>query len=398
MNRTSKKASAITVGFVAVAVWIAGVVFATGQASAAADPDPRIAQAQANVAAYCTALADDATTTRQRNTRADLCTMWTRELADLTAVTPTPTPTVTRPPVTTPAPTTQPPVTTTPPATTAPPTPTPTPTTPPAPDWPDASDTGVPAATVLTAYTGPCTITVANTIIDSKTVNCTLSIRANNVVITKSRVVGGIENGSGNNIGWGFTVVDSDILTGVDTTGIGESNYSATRVDISGGNRGGNCYNNCRIVDSYVHDNRVSCTVAVCGDSAPHASGLRAGMNTTYVHNYIKCSVGENCSADLTGYPDFSITTNWTITNNFFGEAVGSYWCAYDGAVGGKPHSNDADNATNIQFRDNVFARGASKKCANSQGTPVSFDGAYLKPGWVFTNNRFEDGVLIPGP
>ena len=37
---------------------------------------------------------------------------------------------------------------------------------------PRLQNTGVPAGTVLTPYTGPCTITVANTVIDSKIVTC----------------------------------------------------------------------------------------------------------------------------------------------------------------------------------------------------------------------------------
>lgn len=277
------------------------------------------------------------------------------------------TPTTTKPPTTTPPPTTPPPT---------------TPTT----GWPDANNTGVPAGVLLTTYTGPCTITTANTVIDSKTVNCTLSIRAANVTIRNSRINGGIENGTGAQPGRSFTVTDTDIFTGTNTTGIAESYYTALRVDISGGNRGANCFTDCTVRDSYIHGNRVT------GDI--HASGLRAGMNTTYVHNYLQCTVGGNCSADLTGYPDFSITTNWTITGNFFGAVTDAQWCAYDGAVGGKPYSNDPNNATNIRFVDNVFARGGSRKCG--QSSPVSFDGGRSRPGWVFTGNRFDDGVLIP--
>lgn len=358
----------------------------------AATPDPRIEQAQANKTAYCTALVDDATNASQRSTRADLCAMWTRELADLMA---TPTPTTTAPATSTLAPTTVPPTTV--PATTQPPTPTPTPTNPPAGSWPDASSTGVPAPVSLTNYTGSCTITIADTVIDSKIVNCsTLSIRANNVTIVRSRINGSIENGSEGQPSRRFSVTDSDIIAGVDSTGIAESYFTALRVDISGGNRGANCFTDCVVQDSYIHGNRVSCSVAVCGDNAPHASGLRAGMNTTYVHNYMQCTVGGNCSADLTGYPDFSITINWDIRNNFFGAVTDAQWCAYDGSVGGKPYSNAAGNGTYIRFVDNVFARGNSRRCGVAN--PVADDGSRYKVGWVFTGNKYEDGVSIPTP
>ena len=58
--------------------------------------------------------------------------------------------------------------------------------------WPYEGNTGVPAGTTLTTYSGPCTITVDNTVIDSKTVNCSLFIEAENVTITKSQINGRI--------------------------------------------------------------------------------------------------------------------------------------------------------------------------------------------------------------
>src|SRR6185295_14102869 len=48
----------------------------------------------------------------------------------------------------------------------------PLPPPPPPGAYPDASNTGVPPGTALTAYTGPSTVTLAGTIIDSKTVGC----------------------------------------------------------------------------------------------------------------------------------------------------------------------------------------------------------------------------------
>src|SRR5262249_42124850 len=53
--------------------------------------------------------------------------------------------------------------------------------------WPGPGNTGVPANVALVAYTGPCTITTAGTVIDGKKVTCdTLSIQAANVVIRNS--------------------------------------------------------------------------------------------------------------------------------------------------------------------------------------------------------------------
>ncbi len=61
--------------------------------------------------------------------------------------------------------------------------------------WPGPANTGVPVGTVLTPYTGPCTITVANTVIDSKIISCELLIRADNVTIRNSHINGGAIHG-----------------------------------------------------------------------------------------------------------------------------------------------------------------------------------------------------------
>ena len=48
----------------------------------------------------------------------------------------------------------------------------------------------MPAGVSLSAYTGPCTISAANTVIDAKTINCDLTIRDHGVKITRSKING----------------------------------------------------------------------------------------------------------------------------------------------------------------------------------------------------------------
>lgn len=289
---------------------------------------------------------------------------------------PTPSPTPTVGPTPTPEPTT------------APPTPSPSPT----PTWPGPTNTGVPAGTTLTPYTGPCTITTANTVIDAKTVNCTLHIRAANVVISRSVINGSVENGSGAQPGRTFSIRDTRIEASVDTTGVGESYFIADRVEIRGGNRGANCYTNCTIRDSWVHGNRIT------GDT--HASGIRMGMFTFIQHNTITCDTPDTpqqggCSADLTGYPDFSPVHHNTIAGNLFLPSEG-YYCAYGGATAGKPYSSNPMNATYIQFVGNTFARGPSRHCgAPAGGGPIT-DYAPGRTGNVWSGNVWDtDGAPV---
>jgi hypothetical protein len=69
-------------------------------------------------------------------------------------------------------------------------TPPPPPPPPPPPvntGWPDATNTGVPAGTVLTAYTGPMTITAAGVTIDAKIITGSLRVTGANFVMKRSK-------------------------------------------------------------------------------------------------------------------------------------------------------------------------------------------------------------------
>lgn len=319
---------------------------------------------------------------------------------------PTPSPTTTVGPSPTPEPTTAPP-TPSPTPTTAPPTPTPSPTavptptptpsptpTPTPPTWPGPDTTGVPAGTTLTAYTGPCTITVAGTVIANKVVNCTISVRAPNLLIINSRINGSVENDSGSQPGRNFVIEDSEIIASANNTGVGESYYSLKRVEVRGGNRGANCFTTCEIRDSWFHANRIS--------GSTHASGLRAGMHTTYVHNVIGCDVADTpqdggCSASLTMYPDYSPVTDVLIQDNLI-RATPGYFCSYGGATRSKPYSTDPANATLIRFIGNVYERGPSGHCgAPRDGGSITDWRRHTSNVW--SDNRYDtDGVVIAQP
>jgi hypothetical protein len=363
-DHTNRYALAIA-GPLIVAI-VAGA-FLVALPAGAAD-DPRLAQAQEQVRAYCTDLVDDTTTTRQRNTRADLCAMWTRQLADLQ-----PSPTTTTPPATTAPPTTP------------PPTPTPTPTTTPA-AWPGEGNTGVPAGVTLTTYTG-CTLTIANITYTARTFNCSpLYVQASGVTITNSRVNGYVRV----SVGGSLVLTDSEISAPAGQTGIDGSNYTVIRGDIFGGNRQGNCDVNCSIRDSWLHGTRIY-------PASQHASGFRLGQYTTLTHNVITCEAPQNssgggCSAPITGYPDFAPLHHNTVAGNLIPGSPHSAFCAYGGATSGKDYSDDSTNATYIVFRDNVFGRGTTGKCA--MYGPIS-DFAFGRTGNVWSNNRYEDGALI---
>ena len=99
-------------------------------------------------------------------------------------------------------------------------------------------------------------------------------------------------------------------------TGLMRGNFTANRVEITGGRRSVYCEYNCTIENSWVHDQG--------GDPGgdAHFSGIRMGESTTVRHNTITCEAlrgpGTGCSAGLTGYGDFGPVQNNLIENNIF--------------------------------------------------------------------------------
>lgn len=262
--------------------------------------------------------------------------------------------------------------------------------------WPDESNTGVPAGVTLTDYTGPCTITVDNTVIDRKIINCeSLLIQAQNVVITNSRLFGEVytyENSTHS-----VSLTDSEVINGARQACmcVGPDNFTMLRVEVVGGNRGVYCRFHCDVRDSYIHGTEVL--------TLQHASAVRVEQYATLVHNTLWCSydgiaepgdVDTGCSADMTGYPDFAPIMHNTIQGNFFrtnGQNGTIGYCAYGGGTLGKTYTNDPNNATYIVFKDNVWEKGPNGTCGAFGPIADYVPGT----GNVWSNNKFDDGTVI---
>jgi hypothetical protein len=333
---------------------------------------------------------------------------------------PTSTPTTT-PPTTTPPPSSSGPPSTSPTVSTPPPTsPSPTPTSsgcpvagrdvPGASDhwggcWPGPGNTGVPAGTVLSNYTGPCTITVANTVIDSKTVTCSSLLIKTTGVVLKNSVFNGVDVNDDFS-GASFMIMDSTVINGArdQCQCVGTRNFVAQRVEVRGGNRSMYCASNCMISNSWLHAQQLQ--------GSQHGSGLREEQGTQASHNALTCdypivddATSLGCSAPLTGYPDFAPIKNNTINQNLFVTAAQGNcsscdpgkppfsFCAYGGNTAGKPFSTDPTNATNQKFTNNVFQRGGNNVCGFYG--PVT-DFSTTRTGNVFSGNVYTDGAPVP--
>jgi hypothetical protein len=198
------------------------------------------------------------------------------------------------------------------------PTPTPTPTatatptpTPTAGGFPDAASTGVPAGTTLTP-SGALTINTAGTVIDGRDISGQVVVNAPNVTIKNSRIrtnaMFAVENNS-----TGLLVEDSEIANVVQAghpnchVGIGSSDFTVLRTDISGCENGLNIDSpgNVTMQDSYIHDLDTVGPSYVFGDSGPHTDGVQIGQsahNITFSHDTIDPSPGGGVTSGIIMY------------------------------------------------------------------------------------------------
>ena len=261
--------------------------------------------------------------------------------------------------------------------------------------WPGPNNTGVPAGTTLTSYTGSCTITTANAVIDGKTVNCSLSIQAANVTIKNSKVNGTVilDTDLPGSSAWSLTLQDSEVDGGqVQLAAVGWGNLTVTRSNIHGGQTAVQCEENslsCLVQDSYLHGQYLP------DDQPWHLGGFLSdgGRKITLRHNFIVCdqpvnSVGEGCTGDINLIPNFAPINGALIEHNLLGANIGSAYCTF----GGEKSTSATPNSFNVVYRDNVFQRGSNGKCA-AFGPVTDFQ--VKNTGNQWTNNTWDNGVAI---
>jgi len=237
----------------------------------------------------------------------------------------------------------------------------------------------------LTAYTGPCEIHDGNTVIDAKTVNCTLVIDSGNVTIQDSKINGEVDNnGSGS-----LSIVDAVLNGGDDQseTVLG-SNVTIVRSDLSGNQHEIYCGDNCTVEDSWLHDN-------FNGQAQGwHQNGFLStgGSNYTLQHNSVYCVGG--CTADITFIPNDSISKA-TVNKNLLVASPDSAYCLYPSSD--PPAKPGVVNQMTIT--DNVFQSGPNGKCA-TYGPVYGWDSPNNSPGTdgygnVWSGNMWASGKSI---
>lgn len=255
--------------------------------------------------------------------------------------------------------------------------------------FPGAGNTG-PGGTSLASFSGSCTVSKSGTVITGKLIKCDpLAIRATNVTISKSKIIGSIDTTEEKP--YSFTLVDSEVDGGVNQRPtLGLTNITVRRSEIYGGQANVLCYANCDIRDSWLH------SPGLASGADWHLNGVltNAVGNVTLIHNTIDCdtpanSAGGGCSGDVSVFADFGPVSNVTVRNNLMGASKDISYCVY----GGNSSKSFTSGVKNIVFTDNVFRRGSNRKCG-AFGPVTSFDSG--ASGNVWKNNVWEDGATIP--
>lgn len=228
---------------------------------------------------------------------------------------------------------------------------------------PDASNTGVPAGTVLTNYTGSCSIP-AGTTIDSKTINCSTLSTGTNVTITRSKIIGNafsvIRPGSG------FKMTDVELTCGRadGSYGINGGNGATyTRLNVHLCENAIEPGNDVILQDSWIHDMEAQ--------SAGHNDGVSidgAHSNVKILRNNINMNQRSGCSG--CGTPTSAIMVdNWP-SGSLTGIVIDGNW-----VTGGQfvqyfdtQFSSGTINAT---LTNNKFGQGNFGLC-NKSNTKVT--------------------------
>src|SRR5262249_40382152 len=275
----------------------------------------------------------------------------------------------------------------------------PTTSQPPPAGFPTPQNTGwQPTGVTLQPYTGPLTISQDGTTIDSADITGMISVTADNVTITRSRIrAGGTDWAIRQLPGYsGLTLTDDEItsLAGGSPAdpaiGADGTHITIERVYVHNTQRGITPGAYTSVMDSYFDD--------FTNNTGNHATAVGSSGGTSHVviqHNTLGCNTGE-CSSALSAYPEVAFGgphDDWLITQNLFN---GGAFCVY---LGYSPSDGEQPN-TNIRFTNNFSGIKYHPTCGIYGPAASWSDGT----GDVWTNNTWyapgtaKDGTIVNHP
>jgi len=247
--------------------------------------------------------------------------------------------------------------------------------------WPGPTNTGVPRGTMLAKYTGSLDITDAGTVIDGKEINGCVGIKAQNVVIKRSKITCGDRGALIVRVydetrgGASVDIEDSEIVGNGYGLAVGYGDYTLKRDNIHDINEGPHISDGADIEDCWIHD-------MVYTSDADHQDIIQTtgGDKMTLRHNTLEAfdpTTDQPFNAAFMVGSETAPLSNVTVENNLM--TGGTY------TVSIRPDIK----ATNVHFSGNVFVR-------NNQYDAVDRETA---PGitWDKTNVWADSGQPVSG-
>ena len=269
------------------------------------------------------------------------------------------------------------------------------------PGYPNETCTGVPAGTALTTVNGDVVISTPNAVIDREDIRGCVNVRAPGVTIRRSKVSCRnsivIASFDGVYTGTGLLIEDTEVsCLGTSGTGVGDTNFTASRVGIHDCENGFDIDQDATVEDSYIHNLYNSAEShtdgiqfaqghyqIVNGKYARDASGkpvlLHDAANITVRHNTIySYNTTDHQDGTSAIISNRGSDTNVLIEDNLL--AGGAYTLYCDGGTG--VNYRVLNNHFTTAFHPKVGVYGATTDCADE-----TYSGNVVQ----------ETGQVVPG-
>ena len=236
--------------------------------------------------------------------------------------------------------------------------------------YPTTATAGVPAGTALTVVNGGLTVTTNGAVVSGKEIHGCIDVRASNVTIRNTRIIGPCAYGVSTYSAGGTTTLDRVEINCVSGSGTGLAgpNFAAHAVYIHDCENGLEINANSSLVDSVVSARE--------GTSSAHGDGIQSqdGNNVTIRHNSL-LETNPVTSAIITNPTQ---NNGWVVEDNFMGGGAYTLYCPEQG--------------TNWVVRDNRFVPPKSGVYSAAYGLTDACNHA----GITWTGNyRDSDGSVV---
>ncbi|MBO0869242.1 MAG: hypothetical protein J2P15_11795, partial [Micromonosporaceae bacterium] len=239
--------------------------------------------------------------------------------------------------------------------------------------YPTTATTGVPAGKALTVVNGGTTIATNGAVIQGEEIHGCVDVRAANVTIRNTRIVGPCAYGVSTYSASGTTTIDHVEITCVDGrgTGIAGPDFAATAVYVHDCENGLEINNNSSITDSVISARE--------GTSSAHGDGIQSqdGNNVVIRHNTL-LETNPVTSAIITNP---TLNNDWLVEQNFLGGGAYTFYCPEQG--------------TGFVVRDNRFA---PAKSGSAYSAEYGLTDACNHAGITWTGNYLDTDGSRVGP